>query len=168
MIAENLRDETAQVINSAFANTPYPGDENVTAYARYGRTIADALRGKHWQDVTLETLVQHRWEIFLLAPETFRYYLPVFMLGALYHYDDLDSLPANVIFSLTPQRQEHINNYFAGEYNDYFSRRAAAFNTPEKAAVVSFLEAFSQLYPPEDLLYDIDLAGNTLAFWKRA
>ncbi len=167
-MADELREWTAAQIQTAFAETPYPGDDRVAAYARYGRSIADALRGKHWTEVPLETLFQHRWEIFLLNPETFRFYIPVFLLAALFHFDELDSLASNVIFSLTPQREEHIVNYFSGEYRDYFSQRVVAFSAAEKSAVLAFLRAFAEVYPQEKLIYDIELLGVTIPFWERA
>ncbi len=166
-MTESLQ-QTVQFIQSAFAETPYPGDDKVAAYARYGRSIADALRGKHWSDVPLDALVQHRWEIFLLTPVTFRYYAPSFMLASLLYNEQMDTLPDNVMFSLTPQRDEHIHNFFAGEYNDYFSRRAASFSAEERAAVLAFLETYAQIFPPPQRLYDIDLPGRTIPFWQRA
>ena len=166
--ADDLRHRVAQQIEQTFSETPYPGDDKVAAYARYGRSIADALRGKHWSQVPLEALRQHRWEIFLLTPVTFRYYVPMFMLASLYHHHDLEAFADNLIFSLTPKREEHINNYFAGEYTDYFSRRVAAFTPEERSAILAFLETFAALYPNEHLLYDVDLVGTTIAFWQRA
>jgi Family of unknown function (DUF6714) len=157
-----------QLIEDTFTQTPYPGDDKVAAYARYGRSIADAFRGKHWSEITLDVLRQHRWEIFLLMPETFRYYVPSFMLATLLNFDDVDTLPDNLLFSLTPQREEHVHNYFAGELNDYFSRRVAAFNAEEKTAIVEFLEIYATLYPGVHRLYDIDLAGTTIPFWRQA
>ncbi len=168
MNADELRQQTAQQIETAFAQTPYPGDDKVAVYARYGHSLADDLRGKHWREVPLEVLYAHRWEIFLLTPETFRFYSPVFMLAALYHPNEVESLSDNLIFSLTPQREEHIHNYQAGEYNDYFSRRAAAYSAEEKAAVLAFLRAFAILYAEVPLVYDIDLNRQTIAFWQRA
>lgn len=163
-----LREQIAQQIQVGFAETPYPGDERVAAYARYGRSIADALRGKHWSQVGLDVLLQHRWEIFLLTPETFRFYVPVFMLAALYNHDEMDSLPDNLMFSLTPQRDEHIANYFAGEYRDYFSRRTAAFRVEERRAILAFIEGYAELYPHHPSIYDIDLHQVTIPFWRRA
>src|SRR5215470_1697678 len=154
--------QTAQLIETAFAETPYPGDDKVAAYARYGRSIADALRGKHWSEVPVEALHRHRWEIFLLTPVTFRYYAPSFMLASLLYHEQMETLPDNLLFSLSPQRDEHIHNYFAGEYNDYFSRRAASFSPEERVAVLGFLEAFAELYPEPQRLYDIDLLGRTI------
>ena len=166
-MSETLHQVTQQ-IEAAFAETEYPGDERIAVFARVGRTLADVLRGKHWSEVTLEDLYKHRWEIFLLTPDTFHYYIPIFMLAALYHYEEMDSLAHNVIFSLSPQREEHISNYFNGQYNDYFSRRAAVFNRQEKLAILAFLEGFNQLHPGEKLIYDIQLIGVTIPFWARA
>lgn len=167
-MTDDLRDSLAQQIQNAFAETPYPGDDRVAAYARYGRSIADTLRGKHWADVELDSIYQHRWEIFLLTPETFRFYVPGFLLSVLYHHDEMDSLPDNLIFSLTPQRDEHVANYFAGEYRDYFSRRVAAFRVEEKRAILSFVETYPQLFAYHHLIYDIDIPKVTLPFWQRA
>lgn len=168
-MTESLQQQVAQHIENAFAQTPYPGDDKVAAYARYGKTIADSLRGTHWSDVPLDVMIKHRWEIFLLTPVTFRYYAPSFMLASLLYHDQMDTLPDNLLFSLTPQREEHIHNYFAGELNDYFSRRAAAFNAEEKKAILAFVEAYARLFPaPHHRLYDIDLLRNTIPFWQQA
>ncbi len=118
-MSETLHQVTQQ-IEAAFAETEYPGDERIAVFARVGRTLADVLRGKHWSEVTLEDLYKHRWEIFLLTPDTFHYYIPIFMLAALYHYEEMDSLAHNVIFSLSPQREEHISNYFNGPVQRLF------------------------------------------------
>jgi hypothetical protein len=164
---DDLREQVAQHIQTAFADTPYPGDERVAAYARHGDSIAEALVGQHWSEVNLDVLYQHRWEIFLLTPETFRFYVPVVMLAALYHREVMGSLADNLIFSLTPQREEHVRNYFNGDYRDYFSRRAAEFNHDEKQAVLAFVTAFPRLSPGR-LVYDIDIPTMTIPFWERA
>lgn len=90
------------------------------------------------------------------------------MRAALLHHDKIGTVTDNLIFCLTPQSEEQISNYVAGEYNDYFSRRAAAFNAAEKIAILAFLDTFAAVYPLGYLLYDIDLVGKTIEFWRYA
>ncbi len=165
-MTDTLQQRVARQIELAFSDTPYPGDTAITAGD--DESLAAALRGQKWQDVSHELLYRFRWDMFLFTPEGFRYFAPAMMRAALLKHDDIGTVTDNLIFCLTPQSQEQINNYVAGEYNDYFSRRAAAFNTTEKTAVLTFLDTFAAVYPLGYLLYDIDLVGTTIEFWKYA
>lgn len=167
-MAETLQQRAAQQIAQAFETTPYPGDGHIALEGDEGSAIASALAGIHWQNLPLETILEYRWDIFLLTPEAFRFYAPALMIAALLHHDQIGTVTDNLIFCLTPQAQEQINNYFAGEFNDYFSRRAAAFSPVEKTAILTFLDTFAAVFPLGYLLYDIDLVGRTIEFWRYA
>ena len=77
-------------INAAFANTRYPGDDNI-GYDKTGehlecKQVADHFRGTIWQAVDLAFLRKYgeRADVSValtfLSPEAFRYYLPAFLL----------------------------------------------------------------------------------------
>jgi hypothetical protein len=163
-----VTDALSRQIQDAFAATPYPGDERIGGFGYFSREVQVAFRGHGWRDLSAEVLFWHRWDIFLLTPEAFRYYAPAYMLASLYYHDEMDSLPDNLLFCLTPQREEYAHNYFAGELNDYFSRRAAQFNAAERAAVLAFVEDMAEQVPARSMLYDIQLVGKTLKFWRVA
>ncbi|MEZ4672334.1 MAG: DUF6714 family protein [Anaerolineae bacterium] len=163
---DTLTPRVAHQIEITFAETPYPGDDHIAGYQ--ADEIAAAFRGKHWRNLSPELLHKYRWDIFLLTPEAFRFYAPALMLAALLHHQQVGTVTDNLIFCLTPQSQDQINNYHAGEYNDYFSRRASAFNAAEKVAVLAFLDTFVAVYPLGYLLYNIDVMGSTVEFWRYA
>ncbi len=164
-MVEPLQARVARQIEQAFGETPYPTEPLVGSD---GEALAAALHGQRWQDVNDELLYKFRWDMFLLTPAGFRYFAPAMMRAALLHHDKIGTVTDNLIFCLTPQSEEQINNYVAGEYNDYFSRRAAAFNAAEKIAILAFLDTFAAVYPLGYLLYDIDLVGKTIEFWRYA
>lgn len=163
---DTLKQRVARQIEKAFNEAPYPGDHNIAGYE--GDEIAQAFKDKHWRDLSPDVLHKYRWDVFLLTPEAFRFYAPALMLAALLHHEQVGTVTDNLIFCLTPQSQEQINNYHAGEYHDYFSRRAAAFSTPEKVAILAFLDTFVAVYPLGYLLYNIDVMGSTVEFWRYA
>ncbi len=165
-MADTLQQRVVRHIELAFAETPYPREQMITGGD--GDSLVATLNGQRWQDVSHETLYRFRWDMFLLSPSGFRYFAPAMMRAALLHHDKIGTMTDNLIFCLTPQSEEQINNYVAGEYNDYFSRRAAAFNTAEKTAILTFLDTFAAVYPMGYLLYDIDLVGKTIEFWRYA
>ncbi len=160
-----LQQRVARQIELAFADAPYPDELLIGAD---GEGLAAALNRQRWQDVSHELLYHYRWDMFLLTPAGFRYFAPAMMRAALLKHDDIGTVTDNLIFCLTPQSEEQINNYVAGEYNDYFSRRAAAFNATEKTAILTFLDTFAAVYPLGYLLYDIDIVGTTIEFWRYA
>ena len=164
-MVETLQARGARQIEQAFGETPYPAEPLVGSD---GEALAAALHGQRWQDVNDELLYKFRWDMFLLTPAGFRYFAPAMMRAALLHHDKIGTVTDNLIFCLTPQSEEQINNYVAGEYNDYCSRRAAAFNAAEKIAILAFLDTFAAVYPLGYLLYDIDLVGKTIEFWRYA
>jgi hypothetical protein len=164
-MADTLQQRVARQIELAFGDTPYPTEPLVGSD---GEALATALHGQRWQDVNHEILYRFRWDMFLLTPAGFRYFAPAMMRAALLQHDQIGTVTDNLIFCLTPQSEEQINNYVAGEYNDYFSRRAAAFNAAEKMAILTFLDTFAAVYPLGYLLYDIDLVGKTIEFWRYA
>jgi hypothetical protein len=164
-MADTLQQRVARQIELAFADTPYPSEPLVGSD---GEAMATALHGQRWQEVSHDLLYKFRWDMFLLTPAGFRYFAPAMMRAALLQHDQIGTVTDNLIFCLTPQSEEQINNYVAGEYNDYFSRRAAAFNATEKMAILTFLDTFAAVYPLGYLLYDIDLVGKTIEFWRYA
>ncbi len=86
-----LRDqEVLDAIVSAWADAEYPGDDRLAARpsccGEYA-DVAEFFRGRHWRDVTLETLREYAGPAnachAFMSDEALRFYLPSFMAIAL-------------------------------------------------------------------------------------
>jgi hypothetical protein len=160
---DELEQVTAQ-IEAAFAETPYPGDENIGwGCGSEGLELEKAFQGKHWKELTLNLILEYCSEIPCTTAEGFRFYLPAWMLGVLLHYDKVDVLSEFVVFNLSPP-------YDSTELY-HFLQHTGGFNRQEKAAILSFLEALLRLYPLE---WEYDLSSppehrsiyKAIEFWK--
>lgn len=130
-----------QAINDAFSDTPYPGDVNIVDDMRgEGTIVAETFRGKHWKEVSPETLFFYKNSIPFLSADAYRFYLPAFMLASLDNQDILEF----VLYSLDPKSNIDETAFF---------RKAGRLNKPEKIAVKLFLEfikdKYSRDYPQE-------------------
>src|SRR5258706_12502111 len=96
-MGEELAQQVARQIAKAFADAPYPGDDDIGWDG-----IEDTLRGKHWRELPLDVIFRERGELSFLSAAGFRFYLPAFMLGVLKYYDEVDKLSGNLIASLCP------------------------------------------------------------------
>ena len=85
------------LIEAAFANVPYPGDDNITR-CPYNcaecRRVADYFKGKTWTGHAAEELRALHIALSLFTPEAFQYFfLPAFMLVSLAAYEKGDLIP---------------------------------------------------------------------------
>jgi hypothetical protein len=69
-------------IIQAFADVPYPGDDNLTGCQDWhpeDQELAEFLRGKDWRDLPDDYLCGE--QTFLLTQAAYHYYLPAFLLA---------------------------------------------------------------------------------------
>src|SRR5690242_6376040 len=101
----NERAELEAQVRAAFANVPYPGDDNIaSAGAWEPAAIAEVLRGKDWRDLKGVDFDFGSAPSFL-TPAAFRYYLPALLLNLLEDRGSptyFDSLAGSTLFSLEP------------------------------------------------------------------
>jgi hypothetical protein len=147
-------DKLRKLIEAAFADTSYPGDARLV-YDNSGRhlecnEIAAAFRGKHWKEVPLETLCYHSAGIFFLTPEAYRFYLPAYLLAALLHYNQADTLPDSVVFSLIPPSD--------AKDAQVYRRRLEGFTAAQRQVIRCFLEFQKEHHAQDDPLGDLDKA----------
>ena len=163
---EALRQRVAKQIEEAFADTPYPRDNNIGSTDRDDdRDIELALRGQHWREITLEAIFEYRGHLPFLTPNALQFYLPAFMLATLNHYSEVDTLSSNLIFMLAPPGEEN------DEFSAYFLARASRFNRAEQAAILAFLETYFPLYPEYFAYGEWEspykaLLEDAIMFWK--
>jgi|WetSurMetagenome_2_1015567.scaffolds.fasta_scaffold744700_1 hypothetical protein len=107
MVKDDIKvEKVKREIIDAFGDVPYPGDNKIVSdplYCDECQDIAEAFRGKHWNELTLEFIFEkYRGGLYHLEPEGYRYYLPGYMILSLDYYYEGDSLVDSLIYSLTP------------------------------------------------------------------
>jgi len=148
--AEQLQHE----IEAAFANVQYPGDERLvydaSGYHLECNEVLAAFKGKHWKDVSLETLLYHSDGVYSFTPEAYRFYLPAYLLAGSLDYDRADMIPFTVVMSLIPPPDARdLTNY---------RLRMEGFTPGQRRVIKSFLEFLKRHYSMDDPLGDIDRA----------
>lgn len=118
----------------SFAGVSYPGDgELISNPATWeAPELAAAVRGKHWKDLSLETIARHHQAIPHLTPAAFRFYLPALVIAALVYPQSTNILWEMILGLLAPPAQ--------GNREDRFSRRVAAFNEQQRRAIRAFVK----------------------------
>jgi hypothetical protein len=125
----------ALVIEKAFANMQYPGDDNLVwsshdAFVDFYETF----RGKHWKNISENTLYSWRHDLHRFTPEAFRYYLPAFIISELRSTEGAD-LEA-VIFYLTPPEEE-------GPKTEFFQSRIEGFTPHQKEVLTALVTLYT-------------------------
>lgn len=92
-------------INDGFAHVPYPGDEHIvrdnSGFDLECEKVKSALKGRHWRDVSFNTLDGIRSALPFLSAEGYRFYLPAFMVISVVDFPRADVIPDEVVQSLT-------------------------------------------------------------------
>jgi hypothetical protein len=133
-------------IRSAFAATPYPGDDQLAGGGGdESSEIGVEFRGLRWQSVHPELLVYQYTATSFLSDAGFRYFLPAFLLADLFEYESNANLEFTLTHGLTgqaePQSDEATER--AGRtinWREHAERRFAAFTRPERLAIIHYLE----------------------------
>jgi hypothetical protein len=160
MADENLL-KRVRKIKKAFSDLDHPDNDNIVYdnNSDYDELVetAQAFTGKHWNEITLETLLENYERIPFLSDIASRFYLPAFMIATLLHFEEVGFLSWNTINFLTP-------------YEDGIEKlkRIKSFcDAEQKAAIREFCQAFAETdpdffkYTSENGKLDI-----LLAFWQ--
>jgi hypothetical protein len=54
--------------------------------------IQQAFAGKHWSELSQETLIRENYALAFLTPEAFRFYLPAYLSNVVREFDKSDAL----------------------------------------------------------------------------
>jgi hypothetical protein len=75
--------EVRALIENAFSETPYPGDERIASkdHCLECQEIVEGFRGKHWKD--LPKIHWHSGVLGLMHDDAYRFFLPGFLIGTL-------------------------------------------------------------------------------------
>ena len=116
-----------RAVRSAFAATPYPGDDRLCGSSQGDEPaeIAVEFRGVRWQEARPDLLAYQYTALSFLSDAGFRYFLPAFLVAELTGYPS----SADPVFHLTH-----------GLGRADADARFAAFTPSERAAIVRYLE----------------------------
>jgi len=130
-------------VESAFVQTPYPGDLNITGPCRCDecREIADYFRGTSWRGHTAESLRYHADALSLFTPAAFRFWLPAFMLAELHDPNDADVIAEFIAYTFR-------------DSSDHSADRVIQFTSSELDAILAFLRECAARY--NDGVYDVE------------
>ena len=140
-----LRDDVLNRVRTAFDEVPYPGGNKIFAHERTEDYI-----GQHWKQLSLEFIVSHRSDLPLFNAESFHFYLPAFLIHALLHPNEVDTLISNLVYNLAPP--EFINGSDQAAFThkmQQFDIRISTFDSQQKETITIFLQSFKRLYPNE-------------------
>src|ERR1700751_5199817 len=105
-----------ETITQAFADVPYPGDDNITR-CPYNcsecRRIAVYFKGKPSIGYPVEELRNFHVALSLFTPEAFHFFLPGFMLASMNSYEKGDVIPDAIRFHFE----------YSHEMKEYFNVR---------------------------------------------
>lgn len=129
---------TRELIEAAFADVPYPGDDHI-AYHDCDECddIRAFFRGKSWRELSLPELYGWFAAINLLTPQALHYFLPGFMLASLGHWKESDHIPEWILYAWLP-----------GEAHDSEARksnrieRQEIFSEAQRKAIAAFLRDY--------------------------
>ena len=109
--------ELRQIVEDAFRDIPYPGDDNISSedHCFECSDMARAFRGKHWKEITLDLLLKDCLGsgLPLFKPAALRFYLPAFILVSIDEFVEADTIPDVVLDLLTPEPAEPDSRFVA-------------------------------------------------------
>jgi hypothetical protein len=126
-----------------FSDTSYPGDKNIVEHESLeGDEVLNVFSGKHWKQLTADTIDYHHDILPIISPEAFRFYLPAYLIFTLDNFSSDSNAVDHTVFGLCPPRPQ--NPLF-----EHFVSRMNVLTLEQKRAVKSFLELVKPEYKKE-------------------
>ena len=152
-----IRMQLTEQIERAFADVPYPGDDRIVENPAdlESSNLRNRFKGKHWSTLSLKTLMDERSGLPLLTPEAFRFFIPAYLHVSVVRPNEVDVIPENVVFHLTPPGQK-------GESAEWFWSVVSGFTLAQKQVIRAFMRYWFDQTPPK---YLIDSDRRAKEFW---
>jgi hypothetical protein len=174
------RQEVVRTIEVAWADAQYPGNNKIALHPESNIDevikIKHGFTGKHWKEITLETLIANRDCLPWFTIEGMHFYLPAYMIASILHYETVDVLSSNTVYQFSPpdyESSQEVLHYLGvlvteevfREWVVNFNRLVDGFSAQQKAAIRAFLE----LYEKFDYYgFEFDPTGlRALNYWRR-
>jgi len=125
------------LIDKVFDRSVYPGDGalvvNQSGKHPDYNAVYLAFKGKHWREISPETLRYHYDDFFLMTSVAYRFYLPAYMRFTVLEYEEADNIPGSIVFSLSFHES-------LGLDREWFIETMRDFNKEQKKTIIMFLE----------------------------
>ena len=178
----------AAAITRAWADAEYPADDQLagrdSCCGEYGY-VAEFFRGRHWRDVTLESLKDYAGPpaacLSFMSGAALRYYLPAFMLialeepltGATSNWEmslvDVATMTLNppryrpevhaLEQTLTPSAQQSTSPEATDRLRTWWEDRMQGFTRAQRDAIVAFLTRMQERRADDEVQF-------ALAHWR--
>ncbi|GAA3508393.1 hypothetical protein GCM10022393_19380 [Aquimarina addita] len=92
-------------IKQAFDLEKYPGDDKLV-YDNSGKHLEcletkELFKNKKWNDLPNTFLLEASTSLNFFSKESFKYYLPAYLIFSLENYEESDDIPNNLVYLLT-------------------------------------------------------------------
>lgn len=156
--AADLEQEIAREVEEAFATVPYPGDDKITnSPPEWEKALGVAVfHGKHWRNISLDVLSNHRHSLKFFSSEAFHFFLPSYLIASVIHAGETGELRDQLFYNLMPPREQ-------GHLMDSFLARIHALDARQKAVVRRFMELWSKTAT----CYPDTIKERGLSFWRQ-
>lgn len=95
-----------RLIELAFADVPYPGDDKIGQGGMDGEKLQNNFRGRHWRDIPNDILHWHQDDLCFFTLAGHHFFLPAYLLGSIQEHEDWE-LEISTIYSLTMPAARH-------------------------------------------------------------
>ena len=135
-------------IEVAFSDVPYPGDDDIAIMTCDPSTAEHSvsnLKGKRWQDWKDKPLEligpgKYHGSLAWLSPRAYVYYLPLFMITCVTHWQGVDIAGDELIWSLGPPTGEIQSQSEREQAIKFKEEKWRGLSLPQIRSVISFLQ----------------------------
>jgi len=136
---------TRELIEAAFADVPYPGDDQLADHQDCPECddVRAFFRGKSWLELKFPELYGWYSAINLLTPQALHYFLPGFMLASLGHWEEADLIPSSILYGWLPAEANEKE-----VMRRYRFERQSIFSPTQRAAIAAYLHEYESYGDP--------------------
>ncbi len=144
-ISISIHKEFEALIQHAFQDVRYPGDDNLVALGREATgepaSIAARLKGKKWSDLDTEEIIWHQASLSMLLPAALHYYLPAFLIASL-EPDKVGFVFDALLWTLSP-------SFYEGGSTARFDELVRLLSDEQRIAIRLFFDYARDTYPQD-------------------
>ena len=132
-----------EVIESAFAAVPYPGDDCIIAgSSEEGDELKTYFLRRSWRGHSAQQLRYHDSALGLFTEDALLYFLPAFLIASIEDPETADTIPSRILGIFTAP-----GNY-KPQSHEAFDRFIKRFTTQQRDAL---LQVFERIYSDDDV-----------------
>jgi hypothetical protein len=128
--------ELQQKIFKAFADVLYPEGKLAAYDCEECRDLEKTFTKLNWRTIDREILEEYFGIIPLFTPESFRYFLPAYLIYSLEHFSPYDTTCEFTIYALTPSNK----NMNEKDMRNYWRDRFQNFTPEQMNCIYEFLD----------------------------